>query len=620
MNSNDIIKNIVDNLDIVETISKYISVIKRGQNFFAICPFHDDTRPSLVISRNKKIFKCFVCNTMGNVISFVAKYKKISNKQAIYELAQMLGVDKNQLEHFNINSEKNKEYNEFIEINKQACEIFKNFLHQKENHKILDYLYKRGLSDEFIKKFKLGYAPPNNMLLTIMTNKDNFFGENRDKNLIWELPKLLDASLISLNDKNGYIDFFINKIIFPIEDEQGNVVGFSGRAIDKKDNIKYLNSKSSKFFQKNNIFYNFKNAINSNKEKLYLTEGYMDVISPNKYNYENIIGTMGTAFNTNHINLLKKYSIDTIILAMDNDNAGINANLSIGNEMLKNGFNVYVLNNELMNECKDLDECVQKLDKDSFDKLMNSYITYIEFLIKNKISNDSQLDEKLKNINLIQELIVKYGDHNLISYYSELISKRSGLNFDDIKQKIESKIAFNWKINNLNFKNNNLNSQRKEHSTNRFQNMKIFINEKRLVFNMIFERKVIDIFENYLNYLNISRVEKEYNVIKQILINFNKFKNNFSESEIFDEIKNNTSNTFFEKFKKSYDDILRRSVLINNLTSNDIILQSINIIIELLKYAKSKYTSSSLSVNTTILDEYDNKIKLLNELKKEYEK
>ncbi len=591
MRRDELASRVTNHFDIVDVISRYLNVIKRGQNFFAVCPFHDDTRPSLVISKSKKIFKCFVCGEAGNVISFVSKYKKISFQQATLELANEMGIDTSESQYLVKKNEELEKFKRFCEANNQAQDIFVNYLYASEHKQILESLYKRGLNDELIKEFGLGYAPKNNMLLKIMNNKDNFFGPNRAENLIWPLPELFEYSLVNILENGEYADFFSGRITFPIKDTAGNIIGFSGRDTVKNSNIKYLNSKSSKFFQKNSCLYNLDTALKAGTDnKVYITEGYMDVISCSKYGLKNIVGTMGTAFNENHMKLLNRQKIDTVVLAMDNDNAGINASIQMGLSLLKNKFNVYSLKkNPYPN--KDLDEFVNTSSQEQFKAVMDDYYSFIEFIIDCTIVDNLKIDDKLKRLNYVEEIVSKYGDPNLYSYYAKILANKSGFEFEDIKAKIDSKNVFNHNVNR--FENEfgidkeRSYSPKKQNKHDAFTIDNIFKIEKTLMFNMILFPEVIKYFVEYLNFFNMEKVDNNYRIIRNILVDTLKLRN-INDAFILEQMRKNINNQqFFDSFFHEYLRFKKDKNISKNDSIPEIIKQSIEIIIRLLNYRKN---------------------------------
>ena len=230
-NLSSLIEDIRNSTNIVDVISHYISLKKKGSSYFGLCPFHPDTHPSLSISPKKKIFKCFVCGTKGDVFSFVSKYEKISYLQAVKKVAELTNYDLGGVD-FSTNNQKALSAHDqrLVDANVRANEFYTGILYNDENKNILEYLKNRGLNDELIKKFGIGYAVNNRFqMIDWLTNKDQFFGNNLPANKVFNLQELFDTGIATESNNNHPIAFLIDRITFPIYDENNNLVGFSGR-------------------------------------------------------------------------------------------------------------------------------------------------------------------------------------------------------------------------------------------------------------------------------------------------------------------------------------------------------------------------------------------------------
>lgn len=254
---NNKIINEIRSIAISKIISEYISITKKGRNYFAICPFHNDTNPSLVINDEKNIFKCFTCNTSGDAIKFVSGYQNIPYSKAILEIANKFNLDisgydeQNYVSKYQLNYDLNRDYLELCQI----------YLKQPKFKYAYDYLESRNISDSEIAKFKIGFNPPNNEsnIYRILTNEHIVNSGNK---AIYKRETLLDNGLVVLNQKAEIFDFFANRIIFAISNENDEIVGFSGRSINN-DNPKYLNSSQTIIFNKSEILYNYNNFLKS---------------------------------------------------------------------------------------------------------------------------------------------------------------------------------------------------------------------------------------------------------------------------------------------------------------------------------------------------------------------
>lgn len=435
---------ILDNVDIVSVIKSFINLQKKGQNYWGLCPFHGDKNPSLSVNSNKKIFKCFVCGVKGNVINFVMNYKKINFPEAIREITQITNVSTKELDNylnFKINSDEYKMY----EINKQASFIYNRTLFNNENKDKLDYLLSRNLTKELIQEYKIGYAPKTDngkYLFSIMTNENNIMGENRDKSQIWTPIQLLNAGLAILNDKDDYNDFFWNRITIPIFDEYNNIVGFSARTLNNNEKIKYINTKTTNVFKKENILFNFNNFDKSAFNEIFVVEGYMDVFAFRRIGIQNVVASMGTSFTINQINLLKKYpNINTIILCFDNDDAGYNATLELAKKLVNYKFNIFIVE-PYNKKFKDIDELLKENSVEDTKKIISNQISLIKYVII-KTFKDKVLSEK-ENIIETKKIISMINEFNefdlTISKDLELLSSYSKINIDDLKNAINKSV------------------------------------------------------------------------------------------------------------------------------------------------------------------------------------
>ena len=312
MISQEIINRIIDEVNIAEVISEYIEIYPDGAGFKAICPFHNDTNPSMKISVTKKIFKCFVCNTGGNVIQFVQKYEKISFNEACAKLAKRIGINL-QVNYDPDYEEKQKLY----QILKESNDFYHFYLHNSEEGEVaLAYLANRGITPELIERFDIGLAPnEKDFLSQALTQKG--FG----------LIEQLESGMIKKNESGEAFDAFRARIMFPLHDAQGRIVGFSGRIYLPEDKSpKYMNSNENLVFHKSDVLYNYHNASKVVRDEgmLFVFEGFMDVIAAARAGVNAAVATMGTALTKQHLKMLNSVS-DHIVLCFDGDDAGIKA-------------------------------------------------------------------------------------------------------------------------------------------------------------------------------------------------------------------------------------------------------------------------------------------------------
>ena len=310
--------------DIVDVISSYIPLEKKGKNFFGVCPFHDDSNPSMSVSKDKQIYKCFSCGASGNVFNFVMDYEHVDFKEALSILAKKAGIT---LNNVNVKSKENK-YDKYYKMYDISLKLYQNNLSSNLGTSAKEYLHKRGITDELIKTFKIGLATTSKDSLTKVLNSKDY--TNRE------------IELYGLG--TGTNDLYINRIMFPLFDISNNIVGFSGRIYNTSSSSKYINTKETPIFKKGELLYNYYNAKDSVRllKKIVLVEGFMDVIRQHSINVTNAIALMGTSLTKEQINLLKRLSLN-IILCLDGDSAGRKA-MSVNGALLEeSGFNVTVV-------------------------------------------------------------------------------------------------------------------------------------------------------------------------------------------------------------------------------------------------------------------------------------
>lgn len=444
-NLSSLIEDIRNSTNIVDVISHYISLKKKGSSYFGLCPFHPDTHPSLSISPKKKIFKCFVCGTKGDVFSFVSKYEKISYLQAVKKVAELTNYDLGGVD-FSTNNQKALSAHDqrLVDANVRANEFYTGILYNDENKNILEYLKNRGLNDELIKKFGIGYAVNNRFqMIDWLTNKDQFFGNNLPANKVFNLQELFDTGIATESNNNHPIAFLIDRITFPIYDENNNLVGFSGRDWTGKQESKYSNTKETKIFKKGEVLYNFNHVRTTNKDFVIICEGFMDAIAYTQAGYDNVLATMGTAVTTRHISLLQTLeNMKYIILSFDNDQAGSDANISIGKQLFENGLNVSVVTYQNYKE-KDVDEILRAHGKAAVDDLIKNRTDFLTYKIIYDLPLNMSNDEKIIRVGNLLKYLSEYGDTLLHDMHLDLISQRTKLAKDSLKLKLNEFIEAN---------------------------------------------------------------------------------------------------------------------------------------------------------------------------------
>ena len=409
---------IFENIDIVSLVSEYIKLEKRGQNYLGLCPFHNEKTPSFTVSPDKKIAHCFGCGKGGNIFQFISLIENITYNQAIVKLGTRLGLNLESNERKEVSYDLNNELDSMYYGHLLLADYYNYILlNTKEAEGALKYLLDRGLSIDVIKYFNLGYAPRDNNIAL------NFFKSN---NL--NLDLMVKAGLLGKNDNNDYYDVFKDRIMIPIKDNKNQVVAFSGRIMSQDKNVpKYYNTHETKIFEKRTVLYNFSDARSfiAKENEIILCEGYMDVIKAHQNGIKNVVALMGTNIDNNKLHEILNL-VNKVTLSLDNDVAGTEAQIEIGNRIIKKTDNVYKLK---FSGAKDLDEFLtdKNLKNTNFDA--QSYVTnnkehFINFKIEYcKDVSKTNIEQRIKfkneiltNISYIEDESLKY---ILLTYLAE---------------------------------------------------------------------------------------------------------------------------------------------------------------------------------------------------------
>ncbi len=372
MVSKDDIKKLIEATDMAALVSPYVKLIKSGSGYKGLCPFHHEDTPSFSVSQEKHLAKCFGCGKGGSPIQFLMDIKHLSYIDAVRELAKINNMDINLAP-----PSKQEQINQkYYEINKLALDFYeRNLWHTVSGEQALKYLNDRGLTNEIIKKFKIGLAPKEPDLLYRFLHESKYL----------ELD-MVDCGLVR-NNNDRYYDVFTDRIIFPITNESGKVLGFSGRIYQGEKNLpKYLNTAETPAFKKNSILYNLENAIEgiTQNNRIVLHEGFMDVIATVRAGINEAVCSMGTALTQNQIKIIKKYTTN-VVLCYDSDKAGILATYKAIDLFESQGFNIKILR---INGAKDSDEFVSKFGLEKYLTYFNSnQIEALEYIYQSATAN-----------------------------------------------------------------------------------------------------------------------------------------------------------------------------------------------------------------------------------------
>ena len=469
--TNEEIFDIQRKINIVDVIRDYIPLTKKGKNYFGICPFHDDHNPSMSVSPDKQMYKCFVCGAAGNVFNFVKDYKNISFYEAVKEVADKVGIS------IDIGSYKPKEdikFKDQYDIYEIANKFYQNNLNTNLGKIARSYLSNRNISEDIIKRFQIGLSFSDNKLTSLLESK----GYSKE---------LLVKSGIGVISNDGKVsDIYRNRIMFPLWDINGKVIGFSGRIYEGNDTSKYINTMETDIFKKGSLLYNYDNARKSilDKDEIIICEGFMDVIRLYTIGVTNAVATMGTAVTKEQLNLIRKLT-NNVILLFDGDKAGEKATLSFI-ELSKNiDFNIGIIRLE---EDLDPDDYILTKGKDKMiehlSKPINSF-DYSLYNLKNNY-NFNNPEDVSKFVSSITDKISNIEDDVIRDLEIKKISKLTNVDVDIIKSKIKKKEK---KI------------EAEVKPSVKFRENKYDKASKLILFNMINHNNIIQYYFNNLSYL-----------------------------------------------------------------------------------------------------------------------
>lgn len=421
--SNDEINAIRAKANIVNIVGSYIPLTQRGKNYVCVCPFHDDHSPSMSVSEEKQIYKCFSCGATGNVFTFVSEFENVPFIEAVSIVADKCGME---LSKSAYTSNFIPAFSEEKEIMELSQKFFANNLRTSAGEVAINYLKDRGIDEEIIKEFGIGLSLDSNDSLYNLLTKKNY-----------DSKKLLEIGLV--NSVNGKVyDMFSRRITFPLWDKDGNIVGFSARVYrGEKDVSKYMNSRESKIFKKGETLYNYHNAktIAKREKEIIVVEGFMDAIRIASIGLKNVVALQGTAMTNEQIQLLKKLRVK-VILCLDNDNAGLTATLNNGEELVKNDVETFVIR---LSGKKDPDEYILANGGESFIQNVNNPLTFFEFKM-NYLKQNKDLNnvEDLTNyINDVLKNLSNTSDSILREVTLNKLSKDYDISLDVLKSRLE---------------------------------------------------------------------------------------------------------------------------------------------------------------------------------------
>lgn len=472
---NNLIDEIRKSVNIVDIISSYLPLTKKGKNYFGVCPFHDDKHPSMSVSEEKQIYTCFSCGASGNVFKFIQDYDNVSFLDAVKKCADISGIS--------FSYGKKKEHNknqDLLDIYSFASKLYQNNLYSNLGKEARNYLKSRKLDDEIIKEFQIGLSLNEASILSDALKK------KYDDNV------LLRSGLVSEGEYNLY-DTYRNRIMFPLYDLFGNIVGYNGR-IYNSDNIndsKYINSRETAIFKKGELLFNYHRAKAEcrNYKFVIIVEGQIDAIRCYQAGYKNVVASLGTAITGNHAMLLRKLS-NNIVLCFDGDKAGEKATNSAIEELAKLGIEPKIVR---LPDNMDPDEYILKYGKDSFSDIINNPLNIIEYkesLLKRDVNLNNTKD-LADYTNLMIKEISKIEDEVLKEISINKLALDTNLDVKFIKSKLEKPKEIK-----IIKKNSKIKYSKYEKS------------EQALLYYMLRSSKVIKIYEKKITRMPTDRYRK----------------------------------------------------------------------------------------------------------------
>lgn len=501
MNDKSVYEEILDRADIVTVISSYVDVIKKGKSYVSLCPFHNDSNPSMMISKDKKIFKCFVCGTSGNAISFVQQIEKISFKEACKKVAEIIGYDDPRLRSNEYVKKVDVSIEPIINCINDLNVYYQYNLQSEEGAPAKRYLVERGLGEELQNKFALGFAP---------VDGANTIKYLQAKGHSLKTIENTGITLVNVNSKDNNA----GRVIFPICNEDGQVVGFSARKLpNDPSEAKYVNSPETKLFHKSDILYNLHNAKQACKISnfVYLLEGFMDVFALEKIGISSSLALMGTALSQSHLNTLKKLGVE-IRLCLDGDLPGQQATMKAVAALKSKNIPVRIVDNR--NDKRDPDEIYKDEGAEGLNKYLNNLIEPFDFIMNfytntAKLETNEQKEKVIRNV--VDSFIVSLEPRTF--EFEDAVAKLSKIT--NYEEKVIKKFIANRrnKINETKNDDVDISVFLKNTSQKHSKELRRLLNcEKEILYHMFNEKDAIKFYS--------SNIDSFYNELYNMVANF----------------------------------------------------------------------------------------------------
>ena len=418
--SDELVEEVRQRNDIVDIISGYVNLKKKGGNYFGLCPFHNEKSASFSVSPGKQMYYCFGCGAGGNVFTFIMNYENYTFAEAIKLLADRAGIALPEIEDSKEAREKENRRKTLLQINKEAATYFYYQLRAPQGRVGLDYLKGRQLSDETMNRFGLGYSnKTSNDLCQYLRHKG------------YPDELIRESGVAVFNEKYGMSDKFWNRVMFPIQDVNHRVIGFGGRVMGEGE-PKYLNSPETPVFDKSRNLYGLNFARTARQDNIILCEGYMDVIAMHQAGFTQAVASLGTAFTSGQANLLRRYT-ENVILSYDSDGAGVKAALRAIGILKEAGLTGKVLNLE---PYKDPDEFMKNLGREEFAKrlLQAENTFFFELRMMQKQYDLSDPEAKTKFYNEIAKKLCGFSEEVEMENYTEAVAEKYNISMESLKK------------------------------------------------------------------------------------------------------------------------------------------------------------------------------------------
>ncbi len=421
----DFIDKLKDRCTVYDIIAPYVSLERRGRNYWGCCPFHNDKKPSFSLDPERGTYRCWSCGKSGDIFSFLQDYKNMSFMEAVQFVAEKAGLEIPQEEETPEKRELRRKFETGYAVLKETAKFYRDCLVSGQFPLPVDYLKSRGIDDNIIKKFGFGYSPDYDSLVARLVERG--FSEE----------SMLFAGVVR-RGKNGVYDAEAKRLIVPLIDAKGRVVGFGGRRLDETMLGKYVNTQATPIFEKHNLLYNLNNFVKLRTNTAILVEGYFDVISLVQAGIDNVLAAMGTAFTDQHCDLFVRYGVENIYVCFDGDSAGQSATLKSLDKLKDKGRVVKVVS---LPDGMDPDDAVKKLGKEGFLELLEQAYPLIDYKLKlvETTFPPTTSDNKTKYAKAAVDVLVSLNDPVTAEVYVDEIAKLSGVQRETILNSIYSR-------------------------------------------------------------------------------------------------------------------------------------------------------------------------------------